>query len=326
MHTLTPALAERFAAIALSHVTREFPNKLDHVLSAPADARTPRELHPVFYGSFDWHSCVHSYWMLARLRRLFPSMSASADIAALFDDAFTGEKIAGELAYLARPLSGGFERPYGWAWLLMLAGELRGCDWGEALKPLEHEFVSRFKAYLPKLTYPVRAGTHNNTAFALILVADYARGDAAFWNLLGDRARAWFGRDRGAVAWEPSGEDFLSPTLTEAACMRALLPAEEFAQWFAAFLPQLGGGEPQALFEPAIVSDRSDGKLAHLDGLNLSRAWCMRLLADVGEPRESVLRQAAERHLQAALPHVSGDYMGEHWLATYAVLALGAKD
>ncbi len=168
-------------------------------------------------------------------------------------------------------------------------------------------------------------GTHNNTAFALILTADYARGNAAFLKLLGDRARAWFGRDRGAVAWEPGGEDFLSPTLTKAACMRTLLPLEEFAQWFGAFLPQMAESELGALFEPAVVSDHSDGKLAHLDGLNLSRAWCMRLLADAAldEPRETVLRQAAERHLQAALPHVSGDYMGEHWLATYAVLAMG---
>ncbi|MGA7713957.1 MAG: DUF2891 family protein [Rhizomicrobium sp.] len=215
MPELTPALAERFAAIALGHVTKEFPNKLDHVLNAPGDARTPRDLHPVFYGSFDWHSCVHSYWMLARLRRLFPEMSAAADIAALFDNALTGEKIAGELAYLARPLSGGFERPYGWAWLLMLAGELRrdGGAWSEALRPLQQEFVARFAAYLPKLTYPVRAGTHANTAFALILAA--ARGNAAFLKLLGDRARGWFGGDRGAQAWEPSGEDFLSPTLTE---------------------------------------------------------------------------------------------------------------
>ncbi len=170
--------------------------------------------------------------MLARLRRLFPEMSAAADIATLFDGAFTEQKIAGELAYLARPLSGGFERPYGWAWLLMLAGELRRGDgaWSEALRPLEQAFVARFTAYLPKLTYPVRAGTHNNTAFALILAADYARGNAEFRRLLEERARAWFGHDRGAVAWEPSGEDFLSPTLTEAACMRALLPPEEFAR------------------------------------------------------------------------------------------------
>ncbi len=328
---LTAALADRFTAIVLGHVTREFPNKLDHVLESNADALPPRVLHPIFYGSFDWHSCVHGYWMLARLRRLFPSMAKAGDIAKLFDDVFVAEKVTGELAYLARPLSGGFERPYGWAWLLMLAGELRrdatAERWSAALRPLEEAFVARFTAFLPKLSYAIRAGTHFNTAFALILTADYANvaGNADLLHLLAERAQAWFGRDRGAVAWEPSGDDFLSPTLTEAVCMRRLLTAAQFSGWFEAFLPDLVRGEPKAVFEPAFVSDRSDGKIAHLDGLNLSRAWCMRSLAEAvpGDPREAVLRAAAEKHLQAALPHVAGDYMGEHWLATYAVLALG---
>ncbi len=328
---LTAALADRFAAIALGHVTREFPNKLDHVLNEPGDARTPRDLHPMFYGSFDWHSCVHGYWMMARLRRLFPDMAKAGDIAKLFDDVFVAEKVTGELAYLARPLSGGFERPYGWAWLLMLAGELRrdatAERWSAVLRPLEEAFVARFTAFLPKLSYAIRAGTHFNTAFALILAADYANvaGNADLLHLLAECAQSWFGWDRGAMAWEPSGDDFLSPTLTEAVCMRRLLTAAQFSGWFEAFLPDLVRGEPKALFEPAFVSDRSDGKIAHLDGLNLSRAWCMRLLAEAvpGDSREAVLRAAAEKHLQAALPHVAGDYMGEHWLATYAVLALG---
>ncbi|MDE2133387.1 MAG: DUF2891 domain-containing protein [Alphaproteobacteria bacterium] len=328
MTELTAELAERTAAIALGHVAREYPNKLDHVLNGPHDARAPRSLHPIFYGSFDWHSCVHGYWTLARLRRLFPEMARAAQIASLFDGVFVPEKVAGELAYLARPLSAGFERPYGWAWLLMLAAELRRDGrWSAVFRPLEQAFAARFVAFLPKLGYPVRAGTHNNTAFALILACEYARvaGNAELLRLLADRALAWFGRDRGAAAWEPSGEDFLSPTLTEAECMHRLLPPAEFAGWFAAFLPDLARREPKALFEPAAVSDRSDGKLAHLDGLNLSRAWCMRSLAEAvaGDPREAILRQAAGRHLRAALPHITGDYMGEHWLATYAVLALG---
>ena len=321
---LIAALADRFAAIALGHITREFPNKLDHVLNGSDDAYTPQELHPIFYGSFDWHSCVHSYWMLARLRRLFPEMTQAGDIARLFDDAFIPEKIAAELAYLSRPLNAGFERPYGWAWLLMLAAELRrDGPWSVALRPLEEVFVARFTAFLPKLSYPIRAGTHFNTAFALILGAEYARvaGNLEFLHLLAERARTWFGDDHDAPAWEPSGDDFLSPTLVEAVCLCRLLPPAEFADWFAAFLPDLARGKPKALFEPAIVSDRSDGKTVHLDGLNLSRTWCMRALA--GDPHEAVLREAAERHLQAALPHVAGDYMGEHWLATYAVLALG---
>jgi hypothetical protein len=321
---LTADLATRYAAIALGHVAREYPNKLDHVLAGDADARTPRDLHPIFYGSYDWHSCVHSYWMLARLLRLFPGIAHADQVTRLFDHAFTAEKAAGELAYLKRPTSAGFERPYGWAWFLMLAAELRQSTgaWSQALRPLEDAFVARFRAYLPKLTYPIRAGTHANTAFALILASEYA--NTAFKALCADRARAWFGEDREARNFEPSGDDFLSPMLVEAECMRRLLPEPEFRAWFDAFLPHLEGREPRALFAPATVSDRSDGKIAHLDGLNLTRAWCMRALADAlgGDPRAAVLNAAADAHMTDALKHVAGDYMGEHWLATYAVLAL----
>jgi hypothetical protein len=311
-------MAERFSAIALGHVTREYPNKLDHVLDGPGDARGPRDLHPIFYGSYDWHSCVHGYWMLARLLRLFPQHARAGDVAGLFDAAFTEANVAGEHAYLQRPSAKGFERPYGWAWALMLAAELRDTRWATA--PLEDEFVRRFEEFLPKLTYPIRAGTHGNTAFALVLGEEYARvaGNAALRDLFATRARDWFGEDRDAPAWEPSGDDFLSPTLIEALCMRRLLPPDEFAPWFAAFLPDLDRREPRVLFEPATVSDRSDGKLAHLDGVNLSRAWCMRALG------VDALRDVAERHIEAALPHVAGDYMGEHWLASFAVLALGS--
>jgi len=325
---LTLELAERFARIAFGHLTREYPNKLDHVMNGPEDARAPRELHPIFYGSFDWHSCVHGYWMLARLRRLFPGTGLCSDVEQLLAHSITPDAVAEELAYLKRPLSAGFERPYGWAWLLMLATELRRMEtaWIGVLRPLEHEFVARFEAYLPKLTYPIRAGTHANTAFAVALASEYARvvGSERLLRLLTERARDWFGRDRDAPAWEPSGDDFLSPTLVEAECMRRVLPAAEFAGWFATFLPSLAHGEPAVLFEPVTVSDRSDGKIAHLDGLNLSRAWCLRALSGhVHGHGGAVLREAAERHLEAALPHVAGDYMGEHWLATFAVLALG---
>jgi hypothetical protein len=317
MAGLTQELAERFSTIALGHVAREYPNKLDHVLDGPQDARDPRDLHPIFYGSYDWHSCVHGYWMLARLLRLFPQHAHAGDVARLFDAALTEVNVAGEHAYLQRRSAKGFERPYGWAWALMLAAELRGTRW--TIAPLEDEFVRRFEEFLPKLTYPIRAGTHGNTAFALVLGEEYARaaGNAALRDLFAVRARDWFGADRNAPAWEPSGDDFLSPTLIEALCMRRLLPPQEFAPWFAAFLPDLGKREPRVLFEPAAVSDRSDGKLAHLDGVNLSRAWCMRALGI------EALRETAERHIEAALPHVAGDYMGEHWLASFAVLALG---
>jgi hypothetical protein len=325
---LTAGLAGRYAAIALDHVEREYPNKLDHVLSGDADARTPRDLHPIFYGSFDWHSCVHSYWMLARLLRLFPDIDRADEIRRLFHRGFTTEKAAGELAYLKRPTSRGFERPYGWGWFLVLAAEMRRSAgaWAEALRPLEDEFVARFRAYLPKLTYPIRSGTHANTAFALTLASEYAdvTANGEFKMLCANRARAWFGEDHDARGFEPGGDDFLSPTLVEAECMRRLLPEAEFRQWFDAFLPHLGRGEPGTLFAPATVSDRSDGKIAHLDGLNLSRAWCMRALARsrAGDARAAVLNSAAEEHMTDALEHVSGDYMGEHWLATYAVLAL----
>lgn len=330
---LTEALAERYAGIALGHVTKEYPNKLDHVMNADADARTPRDLHPIFYGSFDWHSCVHSYWLLARLLRLFPKSARAEDISLLFDSAFTEANVADEVSYLARPSSTGFERPYGWAWALMLGAELRRARdtrWAKQFEALEKAFAARFMQFLPKLTYPIRGGTHGNTAFAFILTDEYTRavGDTALKDLMTRCARQWFGADLNAPAWEPSGDDFLSGTLVEAECMRLLLPPDEFTPWFATFLPRLLDQEPKMLFTPATVSDRSDGKIAHLDGLNLSRAWCMKRLAGAlgNDPRAAILRETAERHILMALPHVAGDYMGEHWLATYALMALGPFD
>ncbi len=337
---LTPALASRFAALALGHVTREYPNKLDHVLAGPEDARGPRALHPVFYGSFDWHSCVHGYWLLARVLRRVPSLPEAGAVRALFDAHLTPERVAGEVAYLARPSARGFERPYGWAWLLALAAEVgrhatpEGRRWAAALAPLAAAFAERFREFLPKADYPVRAGTHFNTAFALALALEYAdaAGDDALGTLLRGRARRWYAGDRDCQAWEPGGDDFLSPALVEAECMRRVLPADEFAEWFARFLPGVAAGAPAALFEPAAVSDRTDGKIAHLDGLNLSRAWCWRGVADAlaatagaDDPRCGAARGAARRHLAAGLPHVAGDYMGEHWLATFALLAVGGN-
>lgn len=332
---MTPELADRFAAIALGHVTREYPNKLDHVLLGPEDARGPRDLHPIFYGSYDWHSCVHGYWLLARLYRRFPGMASAPQIRALFDDAFTPEKVAVETAYLTRPLSATFERPYGWAWLLMVAAELarhdtpEGQRWLKTLAPLADAFVERFLAFLPKATYPIRTGTHFNTAFALCLAQDYATvmGDTRLFGLMTQKAMAWYGNDTDCQAWEPSGDDFLSSALIEAECMRRLLPGPEFVAWFDHFLPRAAVGEPSSLFTPAEVSDRTDGKIAHLDGLNLSRAWCWRSLV-AGLPEDHPVRaralQAAQVHLAAGLSHVAGDYMGEHWLATFALLALEA--
>ncbi len=324
MTALTATLADSFAAIALGHVEREYPNKPGHVLDGPADARTPAELHPVFYGSFDWHSCVHSYWLLARVMRRFPHGATADAIGTLFDRQLVAEKIAGECRYFARPGARGYERPYGWAWLLKLAAELALLPephWANAIAPLATVIADRFKAFLPIATYPVRAGTHGNTAFALRLAADYP--DADLFALLGHTATRWYGADTACPAWdEPGGDDFLSPALVEAVCMRRLHGAD-FPAWFERFLPDIASGRPAVLFTPANPSDRTDGKIAHLDGLNLSRAWCLRSLARFGG---DTLRHAADRHLDAAMPHLSGHYMGEHWLATYALLALDDVD
>jgi hypothetical protein len=330
---LTPSLASRFASLALSHVTREYPNKLDHVMNGPEDVLGPRALHPVFYGSFDWHSCVHGYWLLARLYRRVASFPERDNIRTLFDTHLTPACIAGEIAYLAQPSRGGFERPYGWGWLLMLAGELaqhasdEGKRWSEAMAPLADVFVARWMDFLPKATYPIRAGVHTNTAFAFVLTLDYAAAtqDNALAQMVRDRATTWYGEDAACQAWEPSGDDFLSPALIEAECMRRVLPADAFATWFDRFLPDCAMRMPATLFTPAYVSDRTDGKIAHLDGLNLSRSWCWRSIAATlasDDPRRAIADIAAEEHLARGLPEVAGDYMGEHWLATFALLAL----
>ncbi|MGV8939319.1 MAG: DUF2891 domain-containing protein [Allorhizobium sp.] len=329
--TLDAAMAETFARIALGHVRREYPSHLMHAMLGPEDFGTPSALHPIFYGSDDWHSCVHGYWLLATLLRRFPAMDAAPAIRSLFDEMFAAEKVLGECAYFDRPSARGYERPYGWGWLLKLSAELTALDnpaWATALAPLSARIVQRFRDFLPLASYPVRVGTHYNTAFALRLAADYgtATGDDAFLELLRETALRWYGSDENCPAWgEPSGDDFLSSALIEAECMRRLMPETEFQSWFERFFPDLGQAQPQILFAPPSVSDRSDGKIAHLDGLSLSRAWCWRSLANTlaeDDPRRAVAMDAAAVHLAAGLPHVAGDYMGEHWLASFAVLAL----
>ena len=336
-HALDAATGSRLARAALGHLGREYPNKLDHVLDGQQDARTPRELHPIFYGSYDWHSCVHGWWCVARLARRLPDLPERAGIEARLDAAFTPEAVAGELAYLDRPSARGFERPYGWAWALKLAEELgaRGDPAGrrraEVYTPLARAFADRFATFLPLCRYPVRAGAHTNTAFALALALDYARAtpDPALERQACAALHAWHGDDADCQAWEPSQDDFLSPALVEAVAMRRALSPQRFRAWFAAFLPRAGQGAPGALFTPAHVTDRTDGKIAHLDGLNLSRAWCWREVAaglDADDPARRRALTAADAHLDVALPHLTGDYMGEHWLATYALLALEAGD
>jgi hypothetical protein len=332
---VSPDLAGRFAALALANVVREYPNAPGHVLGAPSDLLPTRALHPSFYGSYDWHSCVHMHWLLARLRRGCPGLPQRTEIDALFDRHFAPAAIAGECAYLARPNTQSFERTYGWAWLLKLAAELaRAQDdaaqrWSAQLAPLAGAMVARYLAYLPRAQYPIRHGIHPNSAFGLDFALDYARiaGVPELAQACLARARQWYGADRDApAAWEPSGSDFLSPALMEAHLMRQVLPAREFGAWLGGFLPGLGDGRPPSLFQPASVADRTDPQIVHLDGLNLSRAWCLRGIAAAlpeGDARVPVLRDSATVHLSAGMAGIgSGDYFGEHWLASFALLAL----
>ncbi len=324
--------ASTFARLALKNLGTEYPNKLEHVMGSADDVKGPRALHPTFYGSYDWHSCVHGYWMLARLLREFPDLPEAESIRTTFRLHFTKANLAAEADYFLRKESRPFERPYGWAWLLKLAEELHGWDdpdarqWRENLRPLETIIVARYLEFFPKQTYPIRTGVHPNTAFGLTFAHDYARavGDAELREQVESRARSYFGDDQDAPArWEPSGADFFSPALIEADLMRRVLPPAEFRAWFARFLPGVGKGEPRSLFEPAIVTDRTDPQLVHLDGLNLSRAWCMRGIASAlpeGQADRTALLASAARHSESGLAHVtSGDYAGEHWLASFAV-------
>lgn len=350
---LTRASAERFARTALANVAREYPAKLDHVLDCDADAVPPRVLHPAFYGSYDWHSCVHMHWLLARLRYRFSDFACRDEIARLFDARLSPDAIAAEVAYLARPGSASFERTYGWAWLLKFADELGRYDdadarrWAHALAPLADAFAERYERYLPRAGYAIRHGMHANSAFGLMLALDYGRGAGtsprapALLAACLDAARKWYGDDRNApAAYEPSGADFLSPSLVEAALMGCVLEQAAYERWLAAFLPGLQLCEPANLFEPASVADRSDAQTVHLDGLNLSRAWCFATIAGAlgvnhraadhrfaDHRLASVLRQAADAHLTAGWKGLeSGDYAGGHWLATFAMLALEARD
>ena len=326
MTTLTRDIAEKFAALALAHVEREFPHKMDHVMAGAADVIGPRAAHPIFYGSFDWHSCVHGYWLLARVKRRYPDLAQAGAIAALFDRAFTPANVEAECAYLRRPESRGFERPYGWGWLLALAAELDRA--GDArLAPLAEMFAQRFRDFLPLCDYPVRTGVHTSTAFALRLAADWAEpNDPLLYALMREKLLKWHAGDANAAAWEPSQDDFLSPTLMVAEALRRVMAPSDFRKWFATYLPRVAAGKPASLFAPARISDRTDGKIAHLDGLNFSRAWCWRAIASALDDAalQAKARETAEAHINASLPHVAGDYMGEHWLATFALLALEA--
>jgi hypothetical protein len=305
------AVADDYADVAVANIRREYPNVLHAVLSGPGDVVEPHVAHPAFYGSLDWHSCVEMVWVLARLSRLVPAVATRDDVRELLDDTLTAEKLAAEAAFFAADRNCSVERPYGWGWALTLAAELVETPYRDAFAPLAEVLVSRFLEWLPKQEHPVRSGTHQNSAFGLVLALTYARAGAPeLAHAIDAAARRWFLADTDYPArWEPSGTDFLSPALCEAVLMQELLPAEDFVPWLDAFLP----GLPQP-FAPVGVTDPSDGQLAHLHGLNLNRAWALGRLGH---------SDAAERHALASLPYATGsDYMVEHWLAAYALLYL----
>jgi hypothetical protein len=333
---LDESRAAAFAAVALGNVDRPLPHKLDHLLTDDADGSTSDhvELHPAFYGSFDWHSSVHMHWLLVRILRLYPGLSAGPQIVERLGDHLALDRIARERAYCAGPAGATFERPYGWAWLLELRAELerlaavdpRARTWADAVDPLAQDLATRLAAFATAAPYPIRSGVHSCTAFALTLALDHARtcAESAHAAAYEAAARCWHTADRDApLAWEPSLTDFLSPSLAVATLMRAVLDPREFAAWLQRFLPRGIG----SLAEPPVVADRRDAQIAHLDGLALSRAWMLRRIAwglPDDDPLRTEIAAGAERNLRAGLPHtVGGDYVGEHWLASFAALALG---
>jgi hypothetical protein len=329
---LDEAAAGRFAQLALTCLHQEYPNKIAHLMQGDADVLPPRTLTPAFYGCYDWHSAVHGHWLLVRLVRRFPRAAFAEDARSALARSLTPERIAGEVAYLGHEKRVSFERPYGLAWLLQLSAELRSWDdpqaeqWANALQPLEALAASRLKSWLPKLHYPIRVGEHDQTAFAFGLVWDWARiaKDADMAQMLTDAAARFYRGDSACpLNYEPSGQDFLSPCLAEADFMRRVLPPQEFGKWLVAFLPTIPERGEGPWLRPGVVTDRSDPKLAHIDGLNLSRAWMLEGIAHGLQPsdaRVKALIAAARTHRAEALPAVTGEhYEGGHWLGTFAV-------
>lgn len=326
-------LINNFSELALKNIATEYPSKISHSLSSKNDLKEPHELYPIFYGSYDWHSSVHNHWLLVKsIRNYFVNVDSNK-IIQILDSQFTKEKAEGELEYLLKPINKGFERPYGWGWFLKLLLEIKLLEienarkWEEALNPIGDFFVREFKEFLPKLEYPIRVGVHSNSAFGLNFALEFAKyvRDEELINLINESAKGWFLKDSNMQVLEPNGDEFLSPTLIEALLLSKILKKDEFKKFFCNFLPNLNKKEPKNLFEVVRVSDRSDGKIAHLDGLNLSRAWCFREIAKLcDEDVAKILLDSANEHLEDALKHIETDYMGAHWLGSFALLALEA--
>mgnify|MGYP001826308028 CR=1 FL=1 len=332
-------MAQRFAELALDCVHREYPNKIAHVLSGDDDVRPPRELTPAFFGCYDWHSAVHGHWLLARLARVAPDLEIAQAARDALDRSIQAETIAAEVQYLQGPGRVSFERPYGLAWLLQLAAELREWTedpkaqwWAFNLGPLELAAAERISDWLPKLDYPIRTGEHAQTAFAFGLILDWARvaDEAELEALVIKKSREfYFGDRRCPLDYEPSGQDFLSPCLAEADLMRRILPPLEFGVWLGAFLPQVPMDGDDNWMPPAVVSDPGDPKLAHLDGLNISRAWMLEGIAaglTEGDPRIESILATADRHRRAGLRSVTGQYYeGGHWLGSFATYLITGR-
>jgi hypothetical protein len=330
--------AHTYVDVALENVTREYPHMPYFIAESPESYQVHRAFHPAFYGSFDWHSCVEMHWVIVRLLRLFPEDVPNDRTRATLDELLTAENIATEAEFFSKPSNRSLERPYGSSWLLTLHHELTEWDdpdarrWAANLAALEEVLVKNLIGWLHVMTYPQRIGVHPNTAFALsrcfaTAQRRAAQGDDELLATIREVALRWFAEDVDYPArYEPSGADFLSPALTEAELMSLILEPNEFPVWLDRFLPGIAESRPRELFEPAVVADSTDGQMAHLHGLNLSRAWAFTRLAEclpVGDSRIPPLLSAAERHAAQALPHVAGsDYMVEHWLAAYATLLL----
>jgi hypothetical protein len=325
---ITEADATRFVDLALAGLNREFPNKPGNVLHSAADARTPRENTPVFFGHFDWHSSVHGHWTLVRLVRLFPKAIWNQKVRAELAKKFTRDDLQKEADFLGKNVW--FERMYGWAWALRLGIELRSLDddqgreWASFYQPVEAAIVANARAYLPKLDWPVRCGFHPESSFALGQMIDWSRasGDLEFEALLFRKAKAFYLKDAAyPVRYEPSGNDFFSPGLNEADLMRRVLPAAEYRIWIEKFFPRFDLGN---LTSPVAVSDFEDGHLVHLVGLNLNRAWNFRGIASAldGDPKETLLKLAAAHEKAGLRDTISGHYEGDHWLGTFAVYLL----